>query len=298
MLPPSPFTRADAADHGVRPFEWRSLIQDGYVREVYPSLYVDASLPDTVTLRFAIMQRVLPAGRIVARRSAAWLSGLDVLDRRGYPRTPPVEVLTTDQRLRSRSPLISAHVADDLTPSDIVEMNGLAVTSPLRTCADLARFSSRSDALVAVDGFMHHQLVTLPEFKRSLVRWRKRRGVRQAWEMSEITDAGSESGGESRLRLRVLDMGLPRPELQIPVHDMYGVERYRLDLGWLRWWLALEYDGEEHHGEDRREHDEARRSWISGRGWTVRAFRKEDIFTSSRHFEDEVEALVTQARAA
>ena len=296
MLPRSPFTRTEALEVGLTASGWRELVRDGRVREVYRGWYVDADLPDTVQLRLAIARRMLPLDAIVCRRSAAWLDGIDVLDHRGLPTTPRLQVLTVDQQRRSRSPLISAHVADDLLASDVVHRDGLAMTSPLRTAADLARFAPRPDALVAVDAYLHNGLIERDAFARQLVRWKGRRGVRQAWEMAELADGRSESGGESRMRLRVLDMGLPRPELQVPVHDHLGVERFRLDLGWLRWRLALEYDGVQYHGEDAAEHDEARRRWISRRGWTVEVFRKEDIFTSEWGFERRVETLVSQAR--
>ena len=298
MLPHSPFSRADAYDYGIRPFEWRQLVHEGRVREVYPGLYVDANLADTVDLRFAVIRRVLPEDAIVCRRSAAWLHGLDVLDHRGFPATPPVEVLTSDQKLRSRSPLVSPHVADDLLAADVMEIERLRVTSPLRTAADLARLLPRWDALVSTDAFLHRELISVESFENSLVRWRRRRGIRQAWEMVALADGKSESGGESRMRLRVLDMGLPRPELQIPVEDMHGAARFRLDMGWRFWRLALEYDGEEFHGDEFEAHDEARRQWIRGRGWTVGVFRKEHIFAASPVFEEEVNKLVTVARSA
>ena len=34
------------------------------------------------------------------------------------------------------------------------------------------------------------------------------------------------------MRLRVIDLGLPRPELQIDVVDPLGVPKYCLDMGW------------------------------------------------------------------
>ena len=295
-LPNSPFTRTEALDGGVNRGEWDQLIAEHRLREVYPGWFVDAEADDTVQLRIAIMRRILADHHILARRSAAWLHGLNVLDYRGFPATPPIEVVTRDQRRRPQSPLIAAHAADDLIDSDVVEIEGLRVTSPLRTATDLARLTPRSDALVSVDAFLHRKLITPEEFEKSLVRWRKRRGIRQAWEIAGIADGRSESGGESRMRLRVLDLGLPRPELQIDVVDPIGVARYRLDLGWRRWLLALEYDGEEFHGPEYEEHDRTRRDWIARRGWTVQVFTKEQIFTASRGFEDTVSSLVTAAR--
>ncbi len=297
MLPSTPFTKAEVHDLGVRNREWRSLVTEGYVREVYPGYFVDAALADTVELRLAIAERILSPQLIVARRTAAWLHGADVLDHRGFPRTPPIEVVTSRQESRSKSPLLTTHVADDLLGMDVMEVGRLRVTTPMRTAADLARFAPRPDALVALDAFLHSGLVQPGPFRKSLVRWSKRRGIRQAYEIADLADGRSESGGESRLRLRVIDMGLPRPELQVPIYDLFGRVRFRLDLGWRHWMLALEYDGEEFHGPEQQEHDESRREWIEQRGWCVRAFRKEHVFSTSDLFELEVMALVNQARA-
>lgn len=296
MFPTSPFTKSEALDSGMREREWRNHTEAGLLREVVPGYFVDAALPDTLELRLAITRRAIAPGVVVARRAAGWLQGLDVLDYRGFPATPRIEVVTREKRDRPRNQLMRAHVADDLLQSDVTEIGGIQVTTPLRTAADLARFSPRPDSLVSVDAFLNKGLISLEQFEKSLVRWRGRRGVRQAYEIAGIADARSQSGGESRLRLRVLDMGLPRPELQIPVYDLFGNVRFYLDLGWPHWRLALEYDGEEFHGEDAKEHDLARRTWIRKRGWTTRAYRKEHIFTSSQHFEHEVRGLVNIAQ--
>lgn len=296
MFPLSPFSRSEALDAGMREREWRSLTAEGLLREVVPGYFVDASLPDTLDLRLAITRRVIGPNVVVARRTAAWLHGPDVLDYRGFPATPPIEVAVRQKCNRPRNQLMRAHGADDLLASDITEIGGISVTTPLRTAVDLARFTRRADALTSTDAFLHKELITPEQFEKSLVRWRGRRGVRQAYEVAAMADGRSESGGESHMRLRLLDMGLPRPELQIPVYDLFGKIRFYLDLGWPHWRLALEYDGEEFHGPDQREHDEARRRWITQRGWTVRHYRKDKIFTPAQVFEDEVTALVQDAR--
>ena len=65
------------------------------------------------------------------------------------------------------------------------------------------------------------------------------------------------------------EAGLPRPETQIPVNDgwrLVGV----LDMGWERYKVGVEYDGE-HHRTDRRQY--ARDQWRLRRldelGWIV-----------------------------
>lgn len=296
MLPQSPFTRTEALDSGITSRDWRHLSRERLVRQVYPGCFVDASLPDTIDLRFAIVRRILPSDVVVARRAAAWLHGLDLLDHRGLPSTPSLEVVTKRSVRRPQHKLVSSHVSDDLMRSDVMIVGGIQVTTPLRTVADLSRFAPRPDALVAADAFLNKELITSEQLTRSLVRWRGRRGIRQAHEIADLADGRSQSGGESRMRLRIIDMGLPRPALQIPVYDAFGRIRFWLDLGWKHWRLAIEYDGEEFHGPEAEEHDAQRRNWIGKRDWAVRAYRKQHIFTTSQLFETEVATLVTAAR--
>jgi hypothetical protein len=294
MFPQTPFTRAELLESGVSPYQWRTLRRDGQIREMVRGVFVDATLPDTLDRRIEVVRRVVPADVVVARSTAGWLQGLEVLDSRGFPATPPVEVVAKQQEQRPNLSIVSAHAADDLRPTDIGEISGVRVTTPLRTASDLARFSRRGDALVAVDAFLHKGLITKQQLIAELPRWVARRGVRQLRETIDLADPLCQSGGESRMRLRVIDMGLPRPTLQIPIHDLWGVVRFFLDLGWRRWRLGLEYDGEEFHGPEQQEHDESRRAWIRSRGWTVQAFRRDLVFSPGDVFEKAVRALVNE----
>jgi hypothetical protein len=160
--------------------------------------------------RVEVVRRVVPEDVVVARRTAGWIHGLDVLDSRGFPATPPVEVAAKEQDQRPRLSIVSAHAADDLRPTDIGEISGVRVTTPLRTASGLARFSRRGDALVAVDAFLNKGLITKPQLVAEYHRWIARRGVRQLREVIELSDPLCQSGGESRMRLRVIDMGTPR----------------------------------------------------------------------------------------
>ena len=69
--------------------------------------------------------------------------------------------------------------------------------------------------------------------------------VQLRWLVS-IADGRAESAGESALRLRWYDAGLPRPQLQISVFRN-GVEIFRLDLGLEELLFAAEYDGVDFH---------------------------------------------------
>ena len=67
----------------------------------------------------------------------------------------------------------------------------------------------------------------------------------------DLVDGGAESPRESRLRLLLIRAGLPRPETQIAFRDL----RIRVDMGWRRWQVAVEYDGAQHWTDPRQ------RSW-------------------------------------
>ena len=53
---------------------------------------------------------------------------------------------------------------------------------------------------------------------------------------------------------------------------------YWLDIGHPELLLAAEYDGEEFHGPDDEDHDEARRAWMSEeRDWIIVVARREHV---------------------
>jgi very-short-patch-repair endonuclease len=81
------------------------------------------------------------------------------------------------------------------------------------------------------------------------------RGVRRLRDAVARMDGGAESPQETRVRLLLVDGGLPIPETQIEFRDQYGVVRVRVDMGWREWKVAVEYDGVQ-HWSDRRQ-----RSW-------------------------------------
>ncbi len=293
MLPAVTFTKAEALAHGVSEYDWKVLVKERGVRRLLAGVYADAATPDTMQLRLSAVARVLPDGVVLARRSAAWVLGVDALDPRGYPATPPVEVVASDPRLRPRRGLVRSHSAEDLRPDDIVTIDGVRLTTPLRTASDLGRFVPRPQALAAIDAFLHAGLITPEQLADETTRWRRRRGVRQLEAMVTIADPLCESPGESRMRLRAIDAGFPRPECQIPVHDLTGRVKYRLDLGYRDRRIGLEYDGAEFHGPDHAAADAERREWITRRGWRLAVFGRDAIYGAGRDFEDTLARLWT-----
>jgi hypothetical protein len=267
-LPPSPFTRLQAAQAGLSADDLKRLTASGEVRRVLRGVYVSHETPDSLLTRCAAARLVTSDHVVICDRTAAWIWGVDVFDYRELEVLPPLETWA----LRGHPRVTRAGCAGgtrDLGADDTVEVHGLRVTTPLRTALDLAcRLPARS-ALAALDAFMREHDLTTDDYRRGLLRYFRRRGVVQARMLVGVADSRSESPGESWVRFAMLEAGLPAPELQCWV-DVEGVPTYRLDMGYPKHKVAVEYDGAAFHDRrSDRERDERRRTWLREHGWTV-----------------------------
>jgi hypothetical protein len=124
-------------------------------------------------------------------------------------------------------------------------------TSDLRTALDLGRFAPRPQAVASVDAFLNRERVTLTDlWVRARLLTRVRNGRRLRANLA-VADAGAQSYAESTQRVLFVDAGLPRPTTQVPVYSPTGELLGFLDMGWLRCLLGSEYDGEEHHDDEK-----------------------------------------------
>ena len=91
-----------------------------------------------------------------------------------------------------------------------------------------------------------------------------------------------ESTREAWTLLAILDADLPAPEPQVWIEDEDGVAVYRVDFGYPRSKVAVEYDGRDWHllTDEQKHHDAERRAWLKSQGWTVIVVRNGD-FTGS-----------------
>ena len=159
--------------------------------------------------------------------------------------------------------------AETIGDDEVTRIGGLPVTTRLRTAFDLGRHLDRGCALARLDALMWNQRFDVDDVARLAERHPRARGVTQLRELLPLVDGGAASPRESRTRLRLLDCGFPRPETQIPV--VVGSRPVAfLDMGWQRYSVAVEYDGD-HHRKDRRQYvkDIARLRMLEESGWIV-----------------------------
>ena len=161
-------------------------------------------------------------GSVVARSSAAVLHGL-----RGVPARGAVEVVA-ERHVRPRGHLVPHR--SRLGAADVVDLDGLAVTSPVRTLADLVPALPRLDALAVLDSALATRLVDGHDLARAAQAAAGHRGCRGAADLWALADRRAESPLESRVRLRCVEAGLPPQHLQLEVRDEHGHLLARADL--------------------------------------------------------------------
>lgn len=142
-----------------------------------------------------------------------------------------------------------------LPRDDIVEMNGLLFTSMERTVYDVIRMRPLENALACYDAALRSvawnddtrtlDAAAAAAFKAEIDgRIRANtgaRGIRQARPVSELADGRAQLPGESVSRLRMWQLSLPMPDLQVAVRtDDGGVY---LDFAWPDLYLFGECDG-------------------------------------------------------
>lgn len=116
-----------------------------------------------------------------------------------------------------------------LPAQDVVDIAGLPVSTPARTCIDLARHLPFEDAVVAVDSLRRRHDVTTEDLQMVLDRCWGWPFVRRARRVAEFSTQLSESPLESQARVAFDRAGLPAPRLQVDVLDARGRPR-RLDF--------------------------------------------------------------------
>lgn len=214
--------------------EWRRLSRGRYTETaVVPS---ESALDRQVRVR-AVADAVPSA--VISHGSAALLLGLPL------PAVPlgPVH-LTRPGRSGHRTTASSVIHAAVLGDRDVVEHDGVRITSPDRTLVDLARTAPFDVAVAAADAALREKLVTPGDLE-----WRigsvarGGRGVSAVRRVLLFADGRAESVGESYTRVALMRLGLPAPALQISVYDGSGRFLGRGDLGYEEAALLVEFDG-------------------------------------------------------
>ncbi|SFL22579.1 type IV toxin-antitoxin system AbiEi family antitoxin domain-containing protein [Geodermatophilus ruber] len=243
---PALLLRRDAVGTGWSDDELARLVRAGDLVRLRRGAYVDSVLPAGPAAQHRLLVRATMAGlrrsAIVSHQSAAVLLGLPLwdvaLDRVHVTRQPRAWDFT--------SGVVRCHVAR-IRDDEIVEVDGLAVTSPVRTALDLARSLPHEAAVVALDAALHAALLSHDELRARLFDVVGTPGSRSAARAVADADARSESVGESRSRVILHRWKLAPSALQFEVRRD-GLLIARTDFAWEDERLVGEFDGRIKYG--------------------------------------------------
>ena len=118
-----------------------------------------------------------------------------------------------------------------LADNEITEVDGLRVTTPARTVADLARTLTFEQALVVGNSALHRSRLTKDAVAASLALSPNHPRHRHALHALTAMNSRIESVGESRSLALFLHEHLPLPEPQVDIHDARGFAG-RVDFLW------------------------------------------------------------------
>lgn len=221
----APFTPAVARAAGVDRAALDRMLRDGRVVRVLRGVYVGAHVPLDPVVRARSAGRALPAGAVVVDRTAAWVHGLPLpVEPVAAPLAGPADPVPLDALGRGRR-RGNFGGGRSLVARDVVELGGVRVTTPLRTCLDLGRLYAPHRALAVLDAALRSGLCGRRALLAELPRFARQRGALRLRQAVAVADERAATTAESVLRFHWLGAALPTP---VPGHAVAGV---RLSLG-------------------------------------------------------------------
>jgi hypothetical protein len=224
------------------------------------------------------MQRIydaaetLPRDGVVGGWVAAYLLGATELDGNGFSGTAEESLpLLLPKRLHLSPRKGVVHWRSPLDAEDIVEIDGLRVTTPVRTAFDVGRRSRTLERAVASLDVMARQLgVSALEVSSYACGHPRARGLPLLRRALPLVDGRSRSVGESRLRvLWIVEAGLARPECNAYLIGGLGQVLGMPDLLLVAAGFVGEYDGAHHRDLQAHTLDNAREEDFESMGLVV-----------------------------
>lgn len=275
-----PFTRTSALAAGV---SWRQLdawVASGLLVHPMRGVFHAAQVPQGLGLRLACLQLVVPENAVVTGRTAGWLQGAPMILAPGdHLKVPTVEMhLPPGNRLRNP---LSKGGERSLLETEVTCLDGVLVTTKLRTTVDLGRCLPRGQAFAAMCAMAKVADFDLDDLVlevRERGRFAGYRGIRQARDLAPLVSPLHDSPPECVLFLAGRDQpGVPLLTPQHPVPAPNGW--YYLDLAIPELKYGAEYKGRLFHDESRAAHDAERLDWIvAHQQWTVDEFEDHDLY--------------------
>lgn len=302
------FRRSDLVALGVDPGCIRAFLRRGWWTKLHHGVYVDTRLLEAATEPTQHMRIVTSAG-ILALPGAAYAFGPTagelhtlVVDRDLLPSVSIVRPLTSDQRsLRRRVDTPSAlggitvhrHA---LSPEMVTVVDGIPSVDRATAAITTAAASDPMWALATLDSLVWRNPALLRDLPRLVEEWTGMRGLGTVRRAVTLTRVGAQTALESISRFRLMDEGLPEPQLQVPFHDENGLIGYA-DLVWEDLGVIGEADGlEKYQTREDLIAEKRREDRLRAMGWIVVRWTWDEIFRNPRAVAERIRRAAAQAR--
>lgn len=292
----APFTASDAREAGVRRPDLAGLLRAGLLRNPIKGVYLPAQVPDDTSSRLSCLRLVAPADAVVVDRHAGWAQGANMLLRPNeHLNAEPISMFLPAGRGRLRNKLADSGERH-FRPEDLVEVDGVRMTTPLRTALDLGRQRWPEPALTALDALHRLDAFTVEELLNEIGRFAGMRWVTTLRLVAPHTDGRSQSGGETVVRWRWINLPVPPPRPQVEVRS--GAKVAFIDVGNDDLRFGVEFQGKDWHTGAEREHDDEERfGWLEQQAdWIIEPVWTPDVYGSER-LEQLILAGVRRARS-
>lgn len=239
-------------DHVRREQDDRPLRRErdaGTLLRVRRGAYADAQRWESLTSADRYRARVIA---VVGTRRRMPVVGYDSAAALwGYPRFgqwPSVVHVVVDMSSAVRSKNGVYVHREELDPREVVELDGVLVTSPERTLVDLARTASFRESVAAIDRALNPArsaagtTTTRAALLATLEAGNSVRGRRLAARAITFGDGRADNPGESVSRVAIFELGFPAPDLQRRHVNPRGGS-YFTDFEWPDFATIGEFDG-------------------------------------------------------
>ncbi len=165
-----------------------------------------------------------------------------------------------------------------IEPGDLRLWHGLRITTPERTWCDLSVHLELPDLVAAGDFLIHCEFpfTTRSQLQDAVARHPGRRGKAHLHHALEYLDDAAESPQESRLRVIIVQAGIPGIVANLRITTSGGY-RYRADLSFPDSKTIIEYQSDYHNDMEQFRRDMTRRGRLEADGWFVMLVNANDL---------------------
>lgn len=220
------FSRAQAHDAGLSDRQLRRRVQSGTLVQTGPNGFRFAGSPDGFTSELQSLLLDIGEPVLVSGPTAAALHGFD-----GFRLRRPYHLLVPASRHLTRAN-VRLHRTDTIEPIDRCQIDGLRVTSAVRTLIELARLLDAHRLTTCLDSALRDGLVSegLVHRRIAALRGSGRYGIPALMQalVGETVIRGGQSWLEREFLRLIHAAGLPRPDTQV-VLSKAGDQLVRVD---------------------------------------------------------------------